>query len=78
MGLMVGGHVTPIDHGYFYTKGAMATPPTQTAVYAPMAGNVAVVTRTVRQNGPGQTATYDDYAITIEATCTFRVRWEMR
>lgn len=75
MGLMAGGHVTPIDHGYFYTKGAMATPPQQTPVYAPMAGNVSSVTRTVRQNGLAQVATYDDYAITIEATCTFRVRF---
>src|SRR2546428_5920594 len=24
MGLMAGGHVTPIDHGYFYTKEAVA------------------------------------------------------
>ena len=75
MGLMIGGHVTPIDHGYFYTKGAVATPPRQTPVYAPMEGNVSNVTRTVRQSGPAQTATYDDYAITIEATCTFRVRF---
>jgi len=75
MGLMAGGHVTPIDHGYFYTKGAMATPPQQTPVYAPMAGNISSVTRTVRQNGLAHSATYDDYAITIEATCTFRVRF---
>ena len=75
MGLMIGGHVTPIDHGYFYTTGAAATPPRQTAVYAPMDGNVSSVTRTVRQSGPPQTGTYDDYAITIEATCTFRVRF---
>src|SRR5947209_14006369 len=64
MGLMIGGHVTPIDHGYFYTTGAAATPPRQTAVYAPMDGNVSSVTRTVRQSGPPQTGTYDDYAIT--------------
>jgi hypothetical protein len=75
MGLMIGGHVTPIDHGYFYTKGALATPPQQAPVYAPMTGNVSSVTRTVRQSGPAQTATYDDYAITVEATCTFRVRF---
>ena len=75
MGLMAGGHVTPIDHGYFYTKAAMATPPRQTPVYAPMDGNVSTVTRTIRQNGLGNVATYDDYATTIEATCTFRVRF---
>jgi hypothetical protein len=75
MGLEAGGHVTPIDHGYFYTKGAVATPPQQTPVYAPLDGNVSTVTRTVRQNGQNHAPTYDDDAITIEATCTFRVRF---
>jgi hypothetical protein len=75
MGLEAGGHVTPIDHGYFYTKGAVATPPQQTPVYAPLDGNVSTVTRTVRLNGQNQAPTYDDDAVTIEATCTFRVRF---
>lgn len=74
MGLMVSGHVTPIDHGYFYIKGAMASPPREAPVFSPLTGNVATVTRTVR-SGSGQAASYDDYAITIEATCTFRVRF---
>lgn len=72
MGLMIGGHVTPIDHGYFYIKGAMANPPVQAPVYSPIDGNVSTVTRSAR--GSGSNA-YDDYAITIEATCTFRVRF---
>jgi hypothetical protein len=75
MGLEAGGHVTPIDHGYFYTKGAVATPPHQTPVYAPLTGNISTVTRTVRLNGQNHAATYDDDAVTIEATCTFRVRF---
>jgi hypothetical protein len=53
----------------------MATPAYQTAVYAPMDGNVSTVTLTVRQGGQNNAPTYDDYAITIEATCTFRVRF---
>jgi len=74
---MVEGHVTPIDHRYFFIKGAMATPPQPTPDYAPMDGNVSSVTRTVRNGDPAgsATATYDDYAITVEATCTFRVRF---
>jgi hypothetical protein len=72
MGLMAGGHVTPIDHGYFYVKGAVASPPVENAVFSPMAGNISVVTRSVR--GTGSSA-YDDYGVTIEATCTFRVRF---
>jgi hypothetical protein len=75
MGLMAGGHVTPIDHGYFYTKGAVATPPQQTAVYAPLTGNISSVNRSVRLGGLNNAPTYDDYAVTIEATCTFRVRF---
>jgi hypothetical protein len=75
MGLEAGGHVTPIDHGYFYTKGAVATPPQQTPVYAPLTGNISTVTRTVRLNGQSHAPTYDDDAVTIEATCTFRVRF---
>jgi hypothetical protein len=77
MGLAIGGHVTPIDHGYIYIKGAMGSPPRLAAVYAPLDGVVTQISRTVRNEGSGAThpATYDDDAITIEATCTFRVRF---
>jgi len=81
MGLMVGGHVTPIDHGYFYIKGAFTKPQTQAPVYAPMDGTISTVARTVRQAPPAAKsdssapATYDDDALTIEASCTFRVRF---
>ncbi len=81
MGLMIGGHVTPIDHGYFYIKGAVANPPRQAPVYAPLDGIITSVTRTVRNGDPAakpdspRRDTYDDYAVTIEATCTFRVRF---
>jgi hypothetical protein len=77
MGRMIGGHVTPIDHGAFYVKGALAHPPHDVPVFAPMDGNISSVTRTVRQGDSGHTraSTYDDYAVTIEATCTFRVRY---
>jgi hypothetical protein len=73
MGLVTGGHVTPIDHGYFYIKGASASPPQQAPVYAPMDGVISSVSRSVRGGAP--TATYDDYAVTIEASCAFRVRF---
>jgi hypothetical protein len=72
MGLMVGGHVTPIDHGYFYIRGAFEEPSRQAAVRSPFGGVVTSVTRTSRQ---GPNGNYDDYAVTIEATCTFRVRF---
>ena len=73
MGLMIGGHVTPIDHGYFYIRGAREQPPRQAAVKSPLHGVVTSVTRTVRHGG--MSGDYDDYALTIEATCTFRVRF---
>ena len=72
MGLMIGGHVTPIDHGYFYIKGVFETPTRQAAVRSPLAGVVTSVTRSARQGPNGD---YDDYAVTIEATCSFRVRF---
>jgi hypothetical protein len=72
MGLMIGAHVTPIDHGYFYIKGAQANPPRQAAIFAPLDGNISVVNRSVRS---GPTGNYDDYALSIEASCTFRVRF---
>jgi hypothetical protein len=61
-GLEIGGHVTPIDHGYFYIKGAMANPATQAPVYAPFDGVITSVDKSVRQSGSGPThpATYND------------------
>jgi hypothetical protein len=69
MGLMIGAHVTPIDHGYIYIKGALANPPRQAAVFAPLDGNISTVSRSTRS---GPNGTYDDYAVRIESTCTFR------
>lgn len=74
MGLAIGGHVTPIDHGYFYIKGANAKPPTLAGVYAPIDGKISTAGRQVRTGGIGS-AKYDDYALTFEASCTFRVRY---
>jgi hypothetical protein len=70
MGLMIGAHVTPIDHGYIYIKGAMMNPPQQAPVFAPLDGNISRVSRSIRS---GPAGTYSDYALGIEASCTFRV-----
>jgi hypothetical protein len=72
MGLMTGGHVTPIDHGYFYIKGAMQEPHHQAVVRAPLAGLITFADRSVRHGPDGD---YDDYSLTIEATCTFRIHF---
>jgi len=73
MGLMIGGHVTPIDHGYFYIKGSTEAPPRRAGVRSPFAGVITAVSRTTRQGGID--GAFDDYAVTIEATCTFRARF---
>ncbi len=72
MGLEIGGHVTPIDHGYFYINGAAAKPAKIAPVYAPLDGIITSVTRTVRNENSKK---FNDYAVTISATCTFRVRF---
>lgn len=81
MGLMIGGHVTPIDHGYFYVKQAMLNPPQKAAVYSPIDGVITAMHREHRGGDAGTKADasnnseYDDYSLTIEASCTFRVRF---
>lgn len=73
MGLMIEGHVTPIDHGYIYIKGSTEKPPRQAAVYSPFNGTITGVSRTARHGGIN--GDYDDYAVSVDATCTFRVRF---
>lgn len=81
MGLMIGGHVTPIDHGYFYVKGAMQNPPTRAPVYAPINGTITIMHREHRGGDSGAKADapknipYDDYSLTIEGSCAFRIRF---
>ncbi len=72
MGQMVGGHVTPIDHGYIYAKEGYKPNPVPVAVRAPANGVITAVTRTVRnENGK----IFDDYQMNIEYTCTFSNRF---
>ena len=59
MGLMIGGHVTLIDHGYFSIEGAVGHPAQQAAVYAPLGGKVSSVTRTNPQWRPSRQAGSD-------------------
>ena len=70
MGLMVGGHVTPIDHGYYYPPNwtDKATINNIHDVYSPASGVVTGV-----QSMPKEYSHSDigDYRITIHHTCTF-------
>ncbi len=70
LGLMVGGHVTPVDHQYFYPtgwrKGAAEVP-----IFAPADGTIVSVTRYASGNNIEGLASRDGYDIIIEHSCTF-------
>lgn len=72
MGQMVGDHVTPIDHGYFYSKYGYDADVKPVAVRAPAKGVITAVSLMVRRD---RGRIYNDYQITIEHTCTFSTRF---
>ncbi len=71
MGLMIGGHVTPIDHGYYNAKKWKNAKERKVEdfvdVFAPAAGLVEV------QSMPGvyASSTIGDYRLILRHTCTF-------
>jgi len=70
MGLMVGGHVCPIDHGYFYPKPLKPGEP-HFDVYSPTDGFIVMVShRTQLTGSTEQRREYDDYALHIEHSAT--------
>lgn len=68
MGLTVGGHVTPIDHGYIFGKGTPDVPFDAFDIQSPAKGFVVDISRTKRTN-------FSDYALTIEFSCTHYVHY---
>ncbi len=75
-GLMVGGHVCPIDHGYFFPK---PTPSGAAVdVISPAAGHIVVIGhRTQLAGSTERQRDYDDYALTIEHTGTFYTQYDL-
>ncbi len=69
LGLMVGGHVTPIDHGY-YEPADRSQGRSRYDVLAPAKG--AIVSIQTRPNGPST-----DYRVVIELSCTFWVYYDL-
>jgi hypothetical protein len=67
LGLMVKGHVTPIDHQYYYPVDFIATKPNK-AIYAPANGYVVRVDRTGQFQVEGF-APKDNYNILIQHSC---------
>ena len=73
IGLMIGGHVTPIDHGYYTAKiwipGENREDPSKFVdIFAPASGTVTSV-----QSMPSEysSSSIGDYRIVIHHTCTF-------
>jgi len=69
-GLMIGGHVCPIDHGYFYPKPLRPGQP-QFDVFAPADGFVVMIGHRTQLTGSSERQReYDDYALHIEHSAT--------
>lgn len=65
-GLMAGGHVCPIDHGYFFPKAGVTA-----EVLAPADGFIVMIAhRTQLRGSTEHQRDYDDYALTIEHSGT--------
>lgn len=69
-GLMIGGHVCPIDHGYFYPQPLKPGQP-HFDVFAPADGHVVMVGHRTQLTGSSEhQREYDDYALHIEHSAT--------
>ncbi|MFM8469122.1 MAG: hypothetical protein ACKODH_04010, partial [Limisphaerales bacterium] len=76
-GLMVGGHVCPIDHGYFYPK-PLRPDESHFDVLAPADGFIVVIGHRTQLAGSTERArNYDDYALTIEHSGTFYTQFDL-
>lgn len=69
MGLMIGEHVTPIDHQYYAPKD-WNTPEDRYDVFAPAAGVITHIQHRARMVGFGG-GPANDFRVTIHYTCTF-------
>jgi len=76
-GLMVGGHVCPIDHGYFYPKQLRPGQP-HFDVMSPADGFIVVVGHRTLMTGDSERGrAHDDYALTIEHSGTFYTQYDL-
>src|SRR5258706_10490289 len=72
MGEMIGGHVTPIDHGYIFgIHGHQGSKTNEYEVRAPADGFVVALTATARSGAHH----FIDHAITFSVTCTLSVHY---
>ena len=73
MGLMLGDHVTPIDHGYFFPPNWKmdVTSAELRDVYVPADGVITLIARMPAYFTTTNQADLQDYRIIIYHTCTF-------
>ncbi|GEM_PF-1776022 len=75
-GHMVGGHVTPIDHQYYYPKSI--DPPRAVDIFAPADGFVVMIGHRVQLTGSTERKRdYDDFALTVEHSGTFYTFYDL-
>lgn len=77
-GLMIGGHVCPIDHGYFFPK-KLAPGQPHFDVMAPADGFIVLVGHRTQLAGSSDAyaPAVDDYALTIEHSGTFYTQYDL-
>lgn len=74
LGMMVGSHVMPIDHQYYYPKNRDAN----CDVFAPAAGHLVMIGHRVQLTGSSaKKRDYDDYALHIEHSSTFYTFYDL-
>jgi hypothetical protein len=78
LGVMAGGHVTPIDHQYLVPLDVRAGR-TRYNVFAPFTGNIVLIQTRVKKPGDPGTAPDGsvDYRIVFEGSCTYWVYYDL-
>ncbi|MEK7466681.1 MAG: hypothetical protein AAB074_04630 [Planctomycetota bacterium] len=77
-GLMVGEHVTPIDHAYLVPKNMRETKRDQFDVLAPADGKVVLIEHRTRMEGTDSAGhEYDDWRLVLEHTGTFYTYYDL-
>lgn len=76
-GMMIGGHVCPIDHGYFYPK-PLKPGQEHFDVHSPADGHIVLISHRTQLTGSTEKRReYDDYALHIEHTGTFYTFYDL-
>lgn len=72
-GLVVGGHVCPIDHGYFYPRSR-----DEVDILSPADGFIVIVGHRTLMTGDAERGrVHDDFALTIEHSGTFYTQYDL-